>query len=401
MRILLLTILIGVSYLLSAQNDPVSYYTLDDQSLMDEGQGDRNGIVFGNPEIECGVVGQSLLFDGNDDYIQFPDNFSTLFGGPFSLSFYFQPGSGIGEQQLFSYTENCNDLRHFEITYSPGDRLLRVAYGEDQTYNITLELEHTLEANRCWYHVVLVREGRNQWLYVNNDLVDEQSTLISIIFNNPGFLNISEGPCVGSIFRRFNGKMDEIRLYNRRLSELEISNLYEAPQTVVTQDTLIFLGGEVDVRVNEACSRSYSWSPRTNVFDPFDAEPILRPDTTTTYTITFNEPNCQVTDEITVIVVDPDQVGCETLALPKAFTPNGDGINDVYGLSNPFVIDELISFRIYDRGGGLMFETSDPMATWDGNYNGQELNPGAYLYTINYMCDGEEKQQQGTVVILR
>lgn len=399
MRILVTLCIMISAWSVIAQNDPVSYYPLNDTSITDEGQGDRNGIVFGNPMPECGIVDEALKFDGNNDFIRFPDNYSTIFGQEFTLSFYIKPGSGIGEQQLFSYTENCGDLAHFEITHTPADRLLRVQFGEDQVYNSTLE--HTLEQDQCWYHIVLVRNGRNQTLYVNNKEVDQNSTVIRIDFNNPGTFSISDGPCVGTIFQRFNGKMDDVRLYNRPLSVLEINNLYAAPQSIITPDTLIFLGGSVEVRVNEGCTDSYQWSPATGISNRMIAEPVLQPDTTITYTLTFTEENCSVDDQITVLVVDPEEVGCEKLALPKAFTPNNDGINDVYGLSNPFVIDELNAFRIFDRGGGLIFESSDPFETWDGSYKGQEVNPGAYLYTVTYICDGEEKHQKGTVVVLR
>lgn len=400
MRILILFMFMVWVAQVHGQNGPVSYYTLDGTNITDDGQGDRDGILFGNPTVECGIVGESLKFDGNDDYIQFPDNFSTILGGNFTLSFYIKPSSGIGEQQLFSYTENCNDIMRFEITYAPGDRLLRVDYSEDgQAYQVTME--HNLDAAHCWYHIVLKREGRNQFLYVNAEKVDEVSTQISVAFDNPGIFSIADGPCVGSIFQRFNGRMDEVRLYNRGLSENEIENLYASPQSILTRDTLIFLGGSVNARVVEACSNTFSWSPSTGVSDTRSAEPVLMPDTTTTYTVTFSEENCSVQDQVRVLVVDPEEVGCETLALPSAFTPNGDGINDTYGLSNPFVIDELVAFRIYDRGGGLIFETSDPFTNWDGAYKGSEVNPGTYLYSVVYICDGEEKQQQGTVAVLR
>jgi gliding motility-associated-like protein len=395
----LLALLLSVSVYAQNTVDPVAHYTFDDGTAADTTMGDRNGILSGNPASVCGVVGDALSFDGNNDFVRFPDNFSTIWDQNWTLSFYIKPEGGLGEQQLFSYTDDCGDIFFFEVTYTPGDRLLRVAYGDDIAGDISMS--YNLPPIGCWYHIVIVREGRNQRLYVDNVQVDNAFNLLRIDFNNAGVFSVADGPCVGSLFTRFRGALDEVRLYNSVLSDFEISNLFVAPQTIVTQDTLIFLGGEVDVRVNENCTQSFAWIPANGVSNTNIAEPVLRPDTTTQYTLTFTEQGCTARDGLRVIVVDPDQVGCETIALPKAFTPNGDGLNDTYGLSNPFVIDELVAFRIWDRNGGLMFETTDAFSGWDGNYKGQLANPGTYLYSVVYICEGEEKRQQGTVVVLR
>jgi len=394
----LLLFLTIISFRLTAQ-EPVAYYSFDDGTANDQGLGDRNGIINGSPQVVCGVLGDGISFDGGNDFIRFPDNFATIWDQNWSLSFYMKPSGGIGEQQIFSYTDDCGDVFFFEVTYSPGDRLIRVAYGDDLAGDISMSYNLPIEG--CWYHIVIVREGRNQRLFVDNEEVDNAFNLLRIDFNNPGVFSISDGPCINTLFTRFNGSLDEIRLYNVGLTDFNISNLFEAPQTIVTPDTLIFLGGEVNVRVNENCTQSFDWTPSIGVSNITAAEPTLRPDTTTTYTLTFSEQGCTARDNIRVIVVDPDQVGCESIALPRAFTPNGDGLNDRYGLSNPFVIDELVAFRIWDRNGGLMFETSDPFNLWDGNYKGQRANPGTYLYSVVYICEGQELRQEGTVVILR
>jgi gliding motility-associated-like protein len=67
--------------------------------------------------------------------------------------------------------------------------------------------------------------------------------------------------------------------------------------------------------------------------------------------------------------------------LPTAFSPNGDGRNDVLQLYTPLAqAAEVISFRVYDRYGGLLYETSGPLSAvqWDGRVNGQLVNPGVY-----------------------
>jgi gliding motility-associated-like protein len=106
-------------------------------------------------------------------------------------------------------------------------------------------------------------------------------------------------------------------------------------------------------------------------------------------------------DSIRINVVDPATLVCDTLYLPKAFTPNGDGINDQFGISNPFAIQQLVSFEIFDRWEGRVFYTEDPFGQWDGTYKGKPVNPGVLLYKIRHMCNGTERFASGSLTLLR
>jgi gliding motility-associated-like protein len=87
--------------------------------------------------------------------------------------------------------------------------------------------------------------------------------------------------------------------------------------------------------------------------------------------------------------------------VPTAFTPNADGLNDELRISNAPVIDQLIAFEIYDRWGNRVFVTDDLNGTWDGSYGGSPLNPGTYLWRVNYWCNGRENVTMGEVTLLR
>lgn len=381
------------------QAEPIVYYPLEGGNADDFGIGNRNGIISGSPEAVCGIVGDGLAFDGMNDFVRFPDDFSTIFRQNFTLSFYFRPDGGTGEQQLFSYTNACNAAQQFEITYDPDLLELKVVYGESDRDQI--ELQGQVNPNRCWYHVVLIRDGRRQSLRVDNQVIDEVFSQIRLDFNNSGTFSVADGPCVGSLYDRFEGALDEIRLYNEVLGTLDLAALFLAPERILTPDTLLYLGGEVRLRVSPGCSNTFQWTPPEGLSNPTQASPVARPDTTTNYTVRFQSASCNTTDNVTILVVDPDDVGCEELAMANGFTPNEDGINDQFGIANPFVVDELINFRIFDQSGGLMFESRDPFQSWDGFYKGNAVNPGTYLYQIIYICEGQEQVQQGTVVLLR
>jgi len=76
---------------------------------------------------------------------------------------------------------------------------------------------------------------------------------------------------------------------------------------------------------------------------------------------------------------------CPIYTLPNAFTPNGDGQNDVYTPIYPYRFVEKIDMKIYNRWGNLVFETYDP----DINWNGSDYKSGKALYTAvyYYVCD--------------
>ena len=71
---------------------------------------------------------------------------------------------------------------------------------------------------------------------------------------------------------------------------------------------------------------------------------------------------------------------CPRYELPNAFTPNGDGQNDLF-VPYPFCFIERVEFKVFNRWGQLVFEASDPQINWDGrNLAGDELPAGAYFY---------------------
>jgi len=120
----------------------------------------------------------------------------------------------------------------------------------------------------------------------------------------------------------------------------------------------------------------------------------------------------QRSDWITVGVVDEhgctntDRVyvgteNCCTLELPTAFTPNGDGRNDVF---QPVTRghQEIATFRVVNRWGQTIYESQAPTAGWDGTYKGVLQDMGTYMYYLKYRCtDGHSYEKQGEVTLVR
>ena len=120
------------------------------------------------------------------------------------------------------------------------------------------------------------------------------------------------------------------------------------------------------------------------VLDVSALSPLATPIESTTYRVSYNNGTCTSTDTVRIFVADKDKLDCDNLLLPKAFTPNNDGLNDRYGISNVFLIDTMEYFEIYDRWGAKVWETREAAEQWDGTLKGEPLNSGMYLYKIKY-----------------
>ena len=84
--------------------------------------------------------------------------------------------------------------------------------------------------------------------------------------------------------------------------------------------------------------------------------------------------------------------------IPNAFTPNGDGLNDRFGVKG----EGISGFRmvVFDRWGEVVFESDRPDLQWDGNYRGQPAQQGTYVYQV--FADGSENRMRtGSVTLVR
>jgi gliding motility-associated-like protein len=127
----------------------------------------------------------------------------------------------------------------------------------------------------------------------------------------------------------------------------------------------------------------------------------LQVDTPGTYAVTVMDADgCLATD--TVNLVD----NCLRVFLPSAFSPNADGLNDAFTWA--FTQVESPILRIYDRWGGLVFESQDISGSWDGTQrqSGQAVPSGVYVYLLEglYLRPDNRREafaRSGSLTILR
>lgn len=141
---------------------------------------------------------------------------------------------------------------------------------------------------------------------------------------------------------------------------------------------------------------TYSWSPTTGLGSPNSASTTASPTVTTTYTVNFTDANgCTDSDTVTVQVIEAYE-----LFIPTAFSPNGDGTNDmlfVYGAGI-----KKMEFVVFDRFGEKVFESTSVNDGWDGTLRGKPMNTGIYSYycSIEYF-DGNTEKLKGDITLVR
>jgi gliding motility-associated-like protein len=145
-------------------------------------------------------------------------------------------------------------------------------------------------------------------------------------------------------------------------------------------DTTVAPGADVTLPFTPMPNYRLNWAidsflSCTDCKDPL-AKYLLNP---ITYKVVFYDEikNCFRDSSIYKINIFPDIL----VTAPTAFTPNGDGNNDIF-YARGFGIKKLTSFKIYNRQGTLIFFSQSEDVGWDGNYKGEPQNTDAYFYTI-------------------
>lgn len=384
----------------------VAYYGFNGDFIDQTGNTSNTGIAVGTPTFSCGVAGQAVLLDGANDQIRIP-NTASIAGEfdreDFTISFYFKPVGLNGTQYLFSKRDTaCTDPREISIRYVPGSRTLSTVLAQDEDKDVNII--NLVNNQSCWQQLTVVRENLRVKVFLNGIFKSDLGTASRINLETEGALFIGGGDCLGGIETPFSGLIDEMRIYNRALEDNEVLGLYAAPDKILTSDTIVFQGNSLQVELNSTCGTNFNWMPTNNVMNPDDAEPVIDAVTPGNFVyyvqISDQVSTCVALDSFRLTVVDPNTLPCK-VAMPKAFTPNLDNLNDSYGLSNPFAITDMESFEIFDRWGGIVFSTNDAFAKWDATFRGEAVNPGVFLWRVVYRCDGEEVIDTGTVTVLR
>lgn len=171
------------------------------------------------------------------------------------------------------------------------------------------------------------------------------------------------------------------------------------PLPVVSLDTAIVIAGGSSVQLTPAVTgdiASFSWTPLAGIEDAGSITPVVKPVGTTAYTlgvVTTDGCKADATEKVEVFY---------DVRMPAAFTPNGDGHNDLFRVP-PRIPVVIRRFAVYNRQGEMVFYTTKVGDGWDGTYRGHPQPAGTYVWFVEYNDPVTRAvgEKQGTVALIR
>jgi len=169
---------------------------------------------------------------------------------------------------------------------------------------------------------------------------------------------------------------------------LKVLAIDTVPKNFLPPDQKICYGNEVKISVPGY--KDYLWNTGSTL-----GNISLRSFGTFYLTVTDNN-NCSGTDSITIL-----RANCIPIGIPNAFTPNGDGKNDVFKPTINQAVQNF-SFIVFNRYGEKVFETNEYGKGWDGTYKGKNQPSGSYVYRITFSnIYGWESVNNGSFLLIR
>jgi gliding motility-associated-like protein len=183
------------------------------------------------------------------------------------------------------------------------------------------------------------------------------------------------------------------------LIQSDLIQLQTPPEANFTflYDTLFIPEAQLSVQNNSLNATSFSWTFGDGYSSALPEPSHIFADSGlfAVCLSAFSEFGCEAILCDSIIVIESS-----ILAIPTAFTPNGDGANDVFLVrGGPFKIFQM---RIFNEWGNLLFNTSDPLIGWNGTYSGLPQPSGAYEYVVTgETLTGNEINQYGVINLQR
>ncbi len=320
--------------------------------------------------------------------------------------------SGTAELLLWS-----DDLAFNNILNQPGDSNITVVPGSYQYYYVqavngpciridsvgvgSLQLGISPDSDR------LVCAGDTVRIAVNSDFPNSGLMYnwepVELILSGQGsnsILAVVAEQATFSVLSSFaNGDCpleSAITIFTSELGNIEIN--------ATAEPSLVVPGGSSNLSASPAIEGlNYFWSPPTYLSTTIGAQVSAVPQSSITYTVTVSDFSdigvCSKDAQVSLEVVD-FVCGEPYIYVPNAFSPNGDGENEVLYVRGQNIAQ--MSFSVYDRWGERVFQTEKQEEGWDGSYKGRMAAPAVFVYHLEVDCgDGRRHFQKGNVTLVR
>lgn len=171
----------------------------------------------------------------------------------------------------------------------------------------------------------------------------------------------------------------------------QTTNVIKTPDVDLGKDINICPAITKSIGIPDVNGYSYSWNTGETTAN------INVSGRSFAYRLTANNQGCSAFDDINVYYLS----NC-TIVFPSAFTPNNDGLNDVFIALNADLVKNL-SWKIFDRYGRLMFYSNDILKGWDGRYKGQPAEMSTYVWVAEFIQPGSLQKitEKGSFTLIR
>ncbi len=187
---------------------------------------------------------------------------------------------------------------------------------------------------------------------------------------------------------------DSVFIVSVIVSDIDVYVEADTTELVITNPTNITVYNVPD-------NSTIQWSTGESDVETITITPTAAEAGYKEYCVTVtDEYGCTDVDCVTIHIIDP---ACNhtDIYIPNAFSPNGDGNNDVFRARGKYLRE--VEIEIFDRWGELIFKGSgDEFTNWDGTFRGKALPPDSYAYRVNVQCeDSDRYTQQGNINIIK
>ncbi len=181
-------------------------------------------------------------------------------------------------------------------------------------------------------------------------------------------------------------------------------SVFPLPVVNAGEDQTINVGQQTQIKPQISSNvTGVLWSPSEGIVSNNYPGITVKPATTTQYTIEVHTAvGCKATDNVTIFVVCNNA----NVFVPNTFSPNGDGVNDVFYPRGSGVF-KIKGLKIFNRWGQVVFERSnfnanDVSAGWDGTFNGKKLPSDVFVYTLELVCENNQTLVfKGNIALVR
>lgn len=349
-----------------------------------------------------GTPNSAYDFDGIDDFIEVGAGILEL--NEFSYSLWVYPrnlpayqqalfiisvGSALGDQYLLIGNQYPDVLHGF----ANGSYM---AVG----YDVRCMTNELPDLNK-WYHLVLTKDVNQYSFYVDGSLICHNPTLGGSAFYGVGTVKATIG-ARNNYGQATNAIIDDVHLYNRALTSEEVTDLYRAnfgeesvPVVLVSDSTSYCTGEKVNVvaEITDFPDINIEWSVNNQIISTGTSRSFSYqipsgsniPDVKISVKVTAQNtcfPASPGTAELKLLIGN-----CETpnrsrqILVPSIFTPNEDGDNDDWRISNAEIFENL-EILVYNRWGTVVFHSTDYSTPWTGLSKGTKAPIGVYVYKI-------------------